>query len=66
MGKSSTPTQTTSTSYQTNIPEYAQPYVETMLGRRRYFPNLKSGLNLAMKKREEREAINAPHSGHGC
>ena len=25
------PTQTTSTSYQTNIPEYAQPYVETML-----------------------------------
>jgi hypothetical protein len=24
--------QTTSTSYQTNIPEYAQPYVETMLG----------------------------------
>ena len=26
------PTQTTSTSYQTNIPEYAQPYVETMLG----------------------------------
>jgi hypothetical protein len=26
------PTQTTSTSYQTNIPEYAKPYVETMLG----------------------------------
>jgi hypothetical protein len=26
------PMQTTSTSYQTNIPEYAQPYVETMLG----------------------------------
>jgi hypothetical protein len=26
------PTQTTSTSYQTNIPEYARPYVETMLG----------------------------------
>ena len=26
------PTQTTSTSYQTNIPEYARPYVDTMLG----------------------------------
>jgi hypothetical protein len=26
------PTQTTSTNYQTNIPEYARPYVETMLG----------------------------------
>ena len=26
------PTQTTSTSYQTNLPEYARPYVETMLG----------------------------------
>lgn len=26
------PTQTTSTAYQTNIPEYARPYVETMLG----------------------------------
>ena len=26
------PTQTTGTTYQTNIPEYAQPYVETMLG----------------------------------
>lgn len=38
-------------------------YVETMLGRRRYFPNLKSGLNIALKKREEREAINAPIQG---
>jgi DNA polymerase-1 len=38
-------------------------YVETMLGRRRYFPNLKSGLNQAMKSREEREAINAPIQG---
>ncbi|MDP2993856.1 MAG: DNA polymerase I [Anaerolineales bacterium] len=38
-------------------------YVETMLGRRRYFPNLKSGLNQAMKNREEREAINAPIQG---
>lgn len=26
------PTETTSTSYQTNVPEYARPYVETMLG----------------------------------
>jgi len=26
------PTQTTSTSYNTNVPEYARPYVETMLG----------------------------------
>lgn len=31
-GGSSGPSQTTSTSYQTNIPEYARPYVETMLG----------------------------------
>ena len=38
-------------------------YVETMLGRRRYFPNLKSGLNQAMRNREEREAINAPIQG---
>jgi DNA polymerase-1 len=38
-------------------------FVETMLGRRRYFPNLKSGLNQAMKNREEREAINSPIQG---
>jgi DNA polymerase I len=38
-------------------------YVETMLGRRRYFPNLKSGQNPAMRAREEREAINAPIQG---
>jgi DNA polymerase-1 len=38
-------------------------YVETLLGRRRYFPALKSGLNQAMKNREEREAINAPIQG---
>jgi DNA polymerase-1 len=38
-------------------------YVETMLGRRRYFPNLKNGLNQVMKNREEREAINAPIQG---
>jgi hypothetical protein len=32
MGGGGAPTQSTSTSYQTNIPEYARPYVETMLG----------------------------------
>ena len=31
-GGGGAPTQTTSTSYQTNIPEYAEPYVHTMLG----------------------------------
>jgi hypothetical protein len=31
-GGGGAPQQTTSTSYQTNIPEYAKPYVETMLG----------------------------------
>ncbi len=38
-------------------------YVETLLGRRRYFPALKSQLNHNMKNREEREAINAPIQG---
>lgn len=38
-------------------------YVETLLGRRRYFPNLKSGSNPALRAREEREAINAPIQG---
>jgi signal recognition particle GTPase len=31
-GGGGAPQQSTSTSYQTNIPEYAKPYVETMLG----------------------------------
>ena len=31
-GGGGAPTQTTSTAYQTSIPEYARPYVETMLG----------------------------------
>jgi hypothetical protein len=31
-GGGGAPTETTSTNYQTNIPEYAKPYVETMLG----------------------------------
>ncbi len=38
-------------------------YVETLLGRRRYFPNLKNPANPALKAREEREAINAPIQG---
>ncbi len=38
-------------------------YVETLLGRRRYFPALQSKLNGATKNREEREAINAPIQG---
>jgi DNA polymerase-1 len=40
-----------------------QGYVETLLGRRRYFPGLKSGSNPATRAREEREAINAPIQG---
>jgi DNA polymerase-1 len=38
-------------------------YVETLLGRRRYFPNLKTQGNLSVRNREEREAINAPIQG---
>ena len=39
-------------------------YVETLLGRRRYFPGLKSGqLNATARNRELREAINAPIQG---
>jgi len=41
----------------------SQGYVETLLGRRRYFPNLKNPTNLALRAREEREAINAPVQG---
>ncbi|MFH1446019.1 MAG: DNA polymerase I, partial [Chloroflexota bacterium] len=40
-----------------------QGYVETLLGRRRYFPNLKTGTNYNVRQREEREAINAPIQG---
>lgn len=40
-----------------------QGYVETLLGRRRYFPNLKTQGNPSMRNREEREAINAPIQG---
>jgi DNA polymerase-1 len=40
-----------------------QGYVETLLGRRRYFPGLKSQSNPNLRNREEREAINAPIQG---
>lgn len=38
-------------------------YVETLLGRRRYFPALQTKSNVQIKNREEREAINAPIQG---
>ncbi len=41
----------------------SQGYVETMLGRRRYFPNLRNQMNPNLRNREEREAINAPIQG---
>ena len=41
----------------------SQGYVETLLGRRRYFPALQSRQNVQIKNREEREAINAPIQG---
>jgi DNA polymerase-1 len=40
-----------------------QGYVETLLGRRRYFPTLKTQTNPNIRNREEREAINAPIQG---
>ncbi len=41
-----------------------QGYVETLLGRRRYFPALKrANINRNLRNREEREAINAPIQG---
>ena len=40
-----------------------QGYVETLFGRRRYFPNLANPVNVTMRNREEREAINAPIQG---
>jgi DNA polymerase-1 len=52
-------------SYLDNIRVLAtrQGFVETMLGRRRYFPNLANPINVNVKNREEREAINAPIQG---
>ena len=51
--------------YLDNIRKIAaeQGYVETLLGRRRYFPALKNSTNKNLRKREEREAINAPIQG---
>ena len=40
-----------------------QGYVETMLGRRRYFPELRNPPNAQIRARAEREAINAPIQG---
>ena len=40
-----------------------QGYVETMLGRRRYFPGLKNIRNRQRRDRLEREAINSPVQG---
>ena len=40
-----------------------QGYVETLLGRRRYFPALKTLTDRNQRQREEREAINAPIQG---
>ena len=40
-----------------------QGYVETLLGRRRYFPGLQTETNVNVRNREEREAINAPIQG---
>jgi DNA polymerase-1 len=40
-----------------------QGYVETLFGRRRYFPGLKTQTNPNLRNREEREAINAPIQG---
>jgi DNA polymerase-1 len=40
-----------------------QGYVETLLGRRRYFPALKMLTDRNQRGREEREAINAPIQG---
>jgi DNA polymerase-1 len=40
-----------------------QGYVETLLGRRRYFHGLKEGTNAIVRSRLEREAINSPIQG---
>jgi DNA polymerase-1 len=40
-----------------------QGYVETLLGRRRYFPGLMGQSNRNVRNREEREAVNAPIQG---
>jgi DNA polymerase-1 len=51
--------------YLDNIRKVAaeQGYVETMLGRKRYFPELQHAANQQLKARAEREAINSPIQG---
>jgi DNA polymerase I len=51
--------------YLDNIRKVAaeQGYVETMLGRKRYFPELTHSTTPQLKARAEREAINAPIQG---
>ncbi len=51
--------------YLDNIRKVAaeQGYVETMLGRKRYFPELKNAATPQLKARAEREAINSPIQG---
>jgi len=52
-------------SYLDNIKVQAKEigYVETLLGRRRYFPRLATTSDHNLRRREEREAINAPIQG---
>jgi DNA polymerase-1 len=40
-----------------------QGYVETLLGRKRYFPRLATTTDYNLRRREEREAINSPIQG---
>ena len=47
----------------TRLEASRQGHVETLLGRRRYFPALAAGTNYTIRQREEREAINAPVQG---
>lgn len=47
----------------TRLEATRQGYVETLLGRRRYFPALASGTSYTIRQRMEREAINAPVQG---
>jgi DNA polymerase-1 len=51
--------------YLDNIRKVAteQGYVETMLGRKRYLPDLKHAANQQIRARAEREAINSPVQG---
>jgi DNA polymerase-1 len=48
---------------QTKLTAAEQGYVETVLGRRRYFPELQKGAPDQVKRRAEREAINHPVQG---